>query len=288
MDKSRNKEMSTAPPRPEEYLNAAIQKAVVQTGLKHPVTLYPLALGISAGVVGMLFNLPVLLSAALGLGMVGPAWAVLQIFFRHEALGSQYLARLHKKQKHYEAYLISQIETGLKQCAQTAELKQKADTGIKQLRSTRLKFANVKELLGMKLRTTEITYGRFLGAAEQVSLSVLDNLNTVASLLKSTTSIEPKYIQTRLKEIDSKEPPTKEDEDQLKSLRERLALWNSQLQKVDQLMAKNEEAMTEMERISAAVAQWQSGRKFAGSDLESAIKQLHALALSAHEYENKS
>jgi hypothetical protein len=288
MGKSRDKKISTAPPRPEEYLNTAIQKAVVQTGLKHPVTLYPLALGVSAGVVGILFDLPMLTSAALALGLFGPAWAVLQIFFRHESLGSQYLARLHRKQKQYEAYLISQIETGLKQCARTTELKEKADTGIKQLQSIRLKFANVKELLGMKLRTTEITYGRFLGAAEQVSLSVLDNLNTVASLLKSTTSIDPKYIQDRLKEIDSRRTPTKEDEDQHKSLRERIALWNSQLQKVDQLMAKNEEAMTEMERISAAVAQWQSGRKFAGSDLESAIKQLHALALSAHEYENQS
>lgn len=285
MRKSRDKEISTAPPRPEQYLHAAIQKAVVQTGLKHPVTLYPLALGISAGVVGMLFNLPVLLSTALGLGIVGPAWAVLQIFFRHDALGSQYLAELHRKQKQYEAYLISQIEIGLKQCARTSELKEKAETGIMQLRSIRLKFANVKELLGMKLRTNEITYGRFLGAAEQVSLSVLDNLNTVASFLKSATSIEPKYIQNRLKEIDSKQTPTKEDEDQRKSLRERLALWNSQLQKVDQLMAKNEEAMTEMERISAAVAQWQTGRKFAGNDLESAIKQLHALALNAHEYD---
>lgn len=276
--------MCTAPPRPEEYLNAAIQKAVVQTGLKHPVTLYPLALGISAGVVGLLFNLPVLLSAALGLGLLGPAWAVLQIFFRNEALGSQYLARLHSKQKQYEAYLIRQIETGLKQCAQTAELKEKADTGIKQLKSIRLKFANVKELLGMKLRTSEITYGRFLSAAEQVSLSVLDNLNAVAGLLKSAASIDPTYIQNRLKEIDAKTTSTKEDENQRKSLRERLALWNSQLQKVDQRIAKNEEAMTEMERISAAVAQWQTGRKFAGSDLESAIKQLHALALNAHEY----
>ncbi len=274
-----------APPRSEEYLHAAIQKAVVQSGLKHPVTLYPLALGISGGIVGMLFNLPVLLGVALGLGLVGPVWAVLQIFFRNEAVGSQYLARLHEKQKQYEVYLIRQIEAGLKQCARTAELKEKAGTGVQQLKNIQVKFANVKELLGMKLRTNEITYGRFLGAAEQVSLSVLDNLNTVASLLKSATSIEPKYIQGRLQEIDSKEALTPEDEDQRKSLQERLALWSGQLRKVDQLMARNEEAMTEMERISAAVAQWQSGRKFSGSDLESAIKQLHALALNAHEYE---
>jgi hypothetical protein len=277
--------VSESPPKPDEYLPAAIQKAVVQTGMKHPVTLYPIALGVSAGVVGMLFNLPMLLGAAIGLALAGPAWAVTQIFFRHEAIGSRYLERLHRQQKRYEAFLVGRIETGLKACARTVGLGEKSQTGIAQLKSIRIKLANVQELLGMKLRPNEITYGRFLGAAEQVCLSVLDNLNTVVGLLKSAASIDPKYIQARLKEINGKKTPTKEEEDQRKSLQERLALWNSQLQKVDQLMARNEEAMTEMERISAAVAQWQSGRKFAGSDFESAIKQLHALALQAHEYE---
>lgn len=286
MSKAKGTTVSKSPPKPDAYLPAAIQKAVVQTGMKHPVTLYPIALGVSAGVVGMLFNMPMLLGAAIGIGLVGPAWAVLQIFFRHETIGSRYLETLHQKQQQYEAFLVDQIETGLKTCARTAELSNKAQTGIAQLKSVRIKLANVQELLGMKLRPNEITYGRFLGAAEQVSLSVLDNLNTVVSLLKSATSIDPKYIHARLKEINAKKTPTKEEEDQRESLQERLALWDSQLQKVDQLMARNEEAMTEMERISAAVAQWQSGRKFAGSDFESAIKQLHALALQAHEYEN--
>jgi hypothetical protein len=273
------------PPKTGEYLPAAIRKAVVQTGMKHPVTIYPIAMGISAGVVGILFNLPMLLGAALGLTLAGPAWAVWQVFFRHEALGSRYLESLHQRQKQYETYLIGKIEAGLKACAQTKELKRTAGTAIVQLKSIRLKLANVQELLGMKLRTNEITYGRFLGAAEQVSLSVLDNLNTVVSILKSATSIDPDYVQTRLKEIAGKQAPSKEDLDQRKSLQTRLDLWNSQLKKVDQLMARNEAAMTEMEHISAAIAQWQPDRKFAGSDFESAIKQLHALALHAQEYE---
>jgi hypothetical protein len=286
MSKAQDTTACTAPPKPEEYLPAAIQKAVVQSGMKHPVTLYPVALGISAGIVGMLFNLPLLLGAGAGLGLIGPMWAVTQIFFRHEALGSQYLNELHRKQLQYEDHLVDKIEAGLKECARTDELREKATIGIAQLKSTRTKLANVQELLGMKLNTNEITYGRFLGAAEQVSLSVLDNLNVVAGLLKSATSIETGYIHTRLKEINAKEESTKEEEDQRKSLQERLDLWNSQLQKVDQLMARNEEAMTEMERISAAVAQWRSGRKFADREFESAIKQLHALALNAHEYED--
>jgi hypothetical protein len=276
----------TDPPKPEEYLPAAIQKAVVQNGMKHPVTLYPMALGVSACVVGALFNIPILLGTGVGLGVLGPVWAVSQIFFRHEALGSQYLGGLHERQKRYEASLIRQIDTGLKECCRAEELKGKADTGLAQLNNIRVKLTNVQELLGMKLGTHEITYGRFLGAAEQVALSVLDNLNAVVGLLKSATSIEPQYIHQRLKALNAQKSPSSEARDQLKSLRERLEIWNNQLKKVDRLMARNEAAMTEMERISAAVAQWQAGRKFASSDFESAIKQLQQLALQAHEYEN--
>lgn len=275
----------TTPPRTDEYLPDAIRKAVVQTGMKHPATIYPIAMGVSAGVVGFLFNLPVLLAASLGLTLVGPAWAVWQVFFRHETLGSQYLESLHRRQKQYEAYLIDKIESGLNACCRTKEMKTTAATAIVQLRSIRIKLANVQELLGMKLRTNEITYGRFLGAAEQVSLSVLDNLNTVVGILKSAASIDPHYVQIRLKELAGKPDPSREDQDQKESLQERLDLWNSQLKHVNQLMARNEEAMTEMEHISAAIAQWQPDRKFAAGDFESAIKQLHALAQQAQEYE---
>lgn len=285
MSSTRPSNSNAAPPKTDEYLPAAIQKAVVQTGLKHPVTIYPVALGISAGVVGGLFNMPMLLGAALGLTLLGPAWAVMQIFFRHETIGSQYLDSLHRRQKQYEAYLIDSIESGMRACANVKGLERTATTGIAQLKSIRVKLANIQELLGMKLRPNEITYGRFLGAAEQVSLSVLDNLNTVVSILKSATSIDLRYIQERLREIDEKTERGSADEDQRKSLQERLDLWNRQLKKIDQLMAGNEAAMTEMERISAAVAQWQQDHKFSDSDFESAIKQLHDLASQAHDYE---
>lgn len=285
MNKSEETEERSAPPRTDEYLPAAIQKAVVQTGLKHPATVYPIALGVSSAVVGLLFNMPVLLGSAVFLGLTGPLWAIAQIFFRHDRVGSQYLESLHRKQKQYERFLIQKIESGLKGCAQTEPLKPYASTGVAQLKSIQVKLANVKELLEMKLRSNEITYGRFLGAAEQVALSVLDNLNAVVSLLKSAGSIEPEYINHRLAEIAAKPSPCKEDEDQRQSLTARLDLWNTQLHQVDQLLAANEAAMTEMERISAAVAQWQTGRRFADQDFESAIKQLHALAAQAHEYD---
>jgi hypothetical protein len=286
MNQTADTPAQSTPPRSDDYLPAAIQRAVVRHGLKHPLTIYPIALGVSAGVVGGLFNLPGLLMAALGLGLVGPLWGVAQVFFRHDVLGSRYLGTLHRRQKRYEAFLVDQIESGLEQCSRIEELHAKATTGIAQLKSIRVKLANVQELLDMKLRPNEITYGRFLGASEQVSLSVLDNLNTVVSLLKSAASIETQYIHARLEQIKAAKQTGKAEADQRRSLQERLNLWDSQMQKIDQLMARNEEAMTEMERISAAVAQWQAGPKFAAGDFESAIKQLHELAVQAHEYNN--
>lgn len=274
------------PPHTSDYLPAAIQKAVVQSGLKHPVTIYSIALGISAGVVGSLFDISMLLGTAIGLTLLGPAWAVLQIFFRHEAVGSRYLNSLHRRQKQYELQLIDNIERGLRSCAGADGLDRTAKTGIAQLKSIRIKLDNVKELLGMKLRPNEITYGRFMGAAEQVSLSVLDNLNTVAGILKSATSIDLSYIHGRLREIDQSPQAGPEALDQRRSLEQRLDLWNRQVKKIDRLMAGNEAAMTEMETISAAIAQWPQDRKFSNSDIESAIAQLHALASQAHDYEN--
>ena len=273
-----------APPGPEDYLPAAIQKAVVRSGMTHPLTLYPVAMGIGAGVVAALFQLPTLLGLAVGLGVIGPLWAVNQVFFRHEAVGGHYLKSLHDRQKRYEAHLIDRIETGLKACAGTKSLQDSAVTGIAQLKSIQVKLANVKELLEMKLRPNELTYGRFLGAAEQVCLSVLDNLDRVVSLLTSAASIDPDYVRGRMARVTGKAAAGEADADLRRSLHERLELWDSQLLKVEQLMAGNEAAMTEMERISAAVAQWRTGRAFADGDLESAIDQLHALALQAHEY----
>lgn len=284
MSKSDQLNKATSPPQVDEYLPAAIQKAVVQNTMKHPVTIYPIALGVSSGVVGALFNLPVLLATAVGLFLAGPAWAVIQIFFRHEALGSRYLASLHERQKQYEAYLIDKIESGLKECAATKELKSTAVTAIAQLQSIRVKLANIQELLQMKLRTNEITYGRFLGAAEQVSLGVLDNLNSVTGILTSMTSIDFTYVQARLKELSAKSSAGQEDLDQRSALQARLDLWRSQLRNVEQFIARNEDAMTEMEHISAAIAQWRTERKFADNDFESTLKQLQVLAQQAQEY----
>lgn len=272
------------PPKISDYLPEAIQKAVMDVGIKHPATIYPIAIGASCGFVGWLFGLPMLCLAALAGILFGPGWAVFQIFFFHEKIGNRYIRQLNKRQKEYEYHVIELLEKSLMECQAVKGVEEHAAQGVTQFRAVREKLANIQDLLELKLQKEELTFGRFLGAAEQVSLSVLDNLKSITSILKSTGSIQTDYILDRLDMLARREHRTDEDISQEQSLKERLQLQEDQIQKVNSLLTKNEEAMTEMEKISAAVAEWQTGDRFAGTDFESAITRLQELAEQAHEY----
>lgn len=93
------------PPRPSEYLPAAIQKAVVGMGIKHPAAVYPTALGASAGIVGWILGIPALYMAAIAGVLLGPAWVIVQIFFLNEKNGSKYIRQLNLRQEAYQRYL---------------------------------------------------------------------------------------------------------------------------------------------------------------------------------------
>ncbi len=86
---------------------------------------------------------------------------------------------------------MKELEAGLEECKSIKGMEAYAGQGVDQLRNVQVKFDNIRDLLNMKLRAGEISLGRFLGAAEQVNLRVLDNLKSMVGLLKSAGSIQP-------------------------------------------------------------------------------------------------
>ncbi len=272
------------PPKPGDYGPSAIRGAVLDAGLKHPATIYPIALGAGAGVVGFLFGIQSLYFAAAAGIAGGPLWAAIQILLLGGRNGRQYIKGLNGHQEEYERYLIDMIEENLEECRRVKGTKDQARLGIEQLKRIREKFDNVRELLEIKLKGEELTYGRFFGAAKQVSLSVMDNLKNTAGLLKSAGSIRPEYILERLDKLAGSVRQTDAEAKQEKALEESLELYKTQLSKVDSLLTKNEEAMTELEKISAAIAEWQTDGRFSDTDFEFALTRLQELAERAHEY----
>lgn len=126
------------------------------------------------------------------------------------------------------------------------------------------RFEKMRALLGLKFDITELTYARYYGVAEAAYLSVVDNLHAAAISLVS---------------LDVKD--TSADA-------ERQALRQQQLTKVRQLLTLNEKAITELERVSAALGEVKTRRGEGSQSLDAVMEQLAELAKRAKLYSVES
>jgi hypothetical protein len=137
-------------------------------------------------------------------------------------------------------------------------------------------------MLGEKLTPGELTYARYLGTAEQVYLSALDNLGAMAGLLRSAGAIDEPYVRQRMTQLQGQADVHSQRE--LQTLEQRLALRRTQLERVADLLARNEEAMTQMDVATAEIAAMRTGTKQASLDMETAMSELARLARRAKDY----
>ncbi|HSR44336.1 MAG TPA: hypothetical protein VLT15_03780 [Acidimicrobiia bacterium] len=150
-----------------------------------------------------------------------------------------------------------------------------------QLRALQEKRDNLAEVLGRRLDSGELTYARYLTTAQQVYLSALDNLREVAISLKSISTIDDGYIESRLEEL-VLNGSGESTERERSSLEGRRALRQAQVRKVADLLSQNESAMTAMDKTATALADAPIGRT--PEDAEASMAALEELAQRASKY----
>ena len=192
------------PPKINDFSHESINKVVVKTGLTHWLTIYPPAIGVPLGIAGLLFGSPVVCAAGFGTLFISLGSAVVNIFFRSDTIAGRYIDKLNKKLKAYEATILETLEKDLRRLATVKGAESFARQGAEQFSKIQLKYRNVKDLLEQKFDSSEMTFARFAGSAEQVYLSALDNLKQVASTLTSASGIDLSYIEKQMKEISRK------------------------------------------------------------------------------------
>jgi hypothetical protein len=276
--------MSTtpSPPKLQDFSQAAIQRQIVRQGLSHWLTLYPPALALPLGFAAYLFNTPLLYLGLLGGLTVGLGSAIVNIFFRGDALSARYLQQLAEGTQAQKAQFLESLRRNLAQAQRITGAESSAEQGLEQFERMRAKFDKLGTLLATKFSQGELSYGRFLGAAEQVYLGGLDNLQRVAALLESVGGIDLAYIDKQLASI--KEPINEADRKERETLIRRSKLRCEQLERVDELLAANEEAMTALEETVVAVAAMSTDTALAQGDFETAIAQLQQVAARARHY----
>ncbi|MHC1725224.1 MAG: hypothetical protein AB9866_04300 [Syntrophobacteraceae bacterium] len=280
--------------RKEEQLNAsiirdfsqdAVGKAVLQNTLQHPLTLYPLVLGILGTAATVLLNFPftVLLGSITAMGGGAASWVV-NFFFRTDSFAKQYIQECQEAVARRRQKLLEIIHSELTECGSIACAEGLSNQGLEQLEQIQKRIVNLREILSDKLDSSELIYSRYIGVSEQVYLSVLDNLRDLIPILKSVSSINCEHIANRLKELHQLDSPADSDREEIETLTKRKALCSQQLQKAKVLLTRNEAAMTQMDDTTAAVANMDTDQAGASIDLEAAIEELQRLAKIAQQY----
>ena len=113
---------------------------------------------------------------------------------------------------------------------------------------------------------------RYLAMAEQVFLNSLDNLEQLAFGLQSVAAVDMESINERLR-------TTADEEHERAPLLARAQLWHDQHKRADELLLENEHAMTQLDRVSARLAEIAAANP--AKDLEKNFRGLLASAFTA-------
>ncbi len=272
-------------PTLEDFSGRAVKKAVQAESLFHPVSLYSSSLGLLSGLGWYLFDMSLLGAGMAGLLCLGAGTAVVNMFFRRDIIARQYLDRLSARFAKERAGLLLTLSTDLEQCTHIKGAEQYGKQAQQQAVFIKEKYDKFRTMLDQKLKRGELTYARFLGAAEQVYLGGLDTLRQVVVLLQSVSTIDSDYIAKRLAELEQVAAPDPADEREYATLQKRLALMEQQLKQVNSLLTDNEESMTIMNESIATVAQMRTGGDLASMDMETAMENLQEIASRSYHTE---
>lgn len=263
-----------------DFSQSAVQKAVAKSTLEHPGVLYPGALSVLGGFAALLFGgSPLFIAAAAGgAGVAFVSWLI-NYGMRRDHFANAYIKKVHQQMEQQRHRRKKQVSQALKEV--------RSSEGQSQFDRLGEKFDAFERLLAKKLNPSELTYGRYLGIAEQVYLGGIDNLQQVANSLSAIQVIDIGYIDNRLSKLRKSADHDAEAAKEIAALEQRLALHQQQSAKVKGLLAQNEEAMTKIDLTMAAIADMRAEDVHASMDIESAMEELHRLAGRAKDYSVK-
>lgn len=257
----------------------AVDMAVLAGSLQHPAVVYPAAAGVVGGLGAALITAsPLMIAGAVVGGGVAALALGVNYLFRRDYFASRYLEAAHKNLVEYRQALLQTLEQDLAQV--------KAKEAMAQLDRFTEKLRIFEDVLDDKLDPKELTFQRFMGIAEQVYLSGLDNLRQVASIRKSAGGVDEAYIRNRIKQLKTGGELSRAKKDELASLEKQLELAAKHSGSIEALLAQNEQALAQMDQALAAVADMKTGSTHSSVGMETAMADLQQIASRASAYSN--
>lgn len=266
--------------RKHDFSSQSIKREVHKSTAQNPLVLYPMAVGLLAALSAVVFGPTSWLLGAGLLGISGGAGAwFYHSVIRRDIYISKYLRQLRLELGQQVQRSIQRLEKILQQ--------NHMDKPLNQLQRLKNKFSIFEDMLKSKFDENEITYERYLGMTEQVFMAGLDNLQKSADIAKGLSAINKQHLEKRLSELKSQDQLDPSVQKELEALLARNQLVELQENKIQQYLTQNEQAMTQIDKLMAAIASLEnSSSRRATMEMEDAMQELSRLADRAQDYQN--
>ena len=256
----------------------AVDRAVLAASLQHPLVVYPAAAGVLGGIgAALIAASPAVVTAAIVGGGVALVSFGVNSVFRRQFFATRYLESAHKAVVAYREAVLEELVRDLRE--------QKAHEALAQLDRFGEKIKAFEDVLDDKLDRSEITFGRFMGIAEQVYLSGIDNLRQVAVAKKSMArAADEQYMRRRLEQLQKGSPRTDAQATELEGLKKQLEVRHQNAAKAEKCLAENEQALAQLDVALAAVGEMKTGASHSSVGMETAMNDLQQIARRAGDY----
>ncbi len=145
-----------------------------------------------------------------------------------------------------------------------------ADQAANQIGQLTEKLHAYSDVLQMRFSDKPEMVDRYMGAALQLHKSAYRNLESVAAMAKSVESINVSQIKDRLDELQEAD---KMDSSEVDTLHEREALYLLQQQRIDELVTKNEKALTALSDAATTISSMDM-QQIQNTDTHDVIEQI--------------
>jgi hypothetical protein len=247
--------------------------------LRHP----PAAALVGVGIVLTIVGWPIL---GIPLAGIGAGWAFARSQGPQALLGEALRGVSIVMDDPLRARLES-LPTSLKRARSIAGAEQLGMQAYEQLMAMCKRFIGLRKLLGERFSPSEMTYGRYLSASEQVFLAGLDDLQRCATRLESLASVDVERLKAQRRMLERQETKEELSEGQareLETLRERMSLHEDESNNLSGLLANNEQSLTQMSNAQSALGRIDTSRGLAKLDSSDAMAELEALSERAEQY----
>ncbi|EDY81769.1 hypothetical protein VDG1235_1387 [Verrucomicrobiia bacterium DG1235] len=261
----------------EDFSRKSVSRSVNRRIWTQPASSYPVAAAMGLGVSFAMFDAAWIGIAIGGLALAGGAMWAYGFAFGKDRMAVKYLRRLREQMRREREARIQAIGDELTKLG--------CEAGSAQLSNLRVKYETFAAIVGEKFEEHELTFGRYLGVAEQVYLAGVDNLQKVVIQLKSVSSIDRSYIEKQIKYLD--ENGIQNSEADYEALRSRLRLADEAKERIDALLNQNEKAMTQLLETGSRLSSVDTAPGQAKLEMDAAISELSHLSNNVEIYQTQ-